>query len=128
MDKRTKKVGLILIGVFLLLIGAAAAFTVNNPSKIVNKPTPTILSEKKVENKVVTYKGEDGKDALTLLKNVAKVEQNSSGLVTTIDGREALDKNKEYWAFYVNDEMAPVGPAEYQTKNTDNIEWKIEKY
>ncbi|HVF69160.1 MAG TPA: DUF4430 domain-containing protein [Xanthomonadales bacterium] len=128
MDKRTKKVGLILIGVLVLLIGAAALFTVNNPSKIVDSPTPTIVSEQETQSQTLSYQGEDGKDALSLLKDKATVEQNSSGLVISINDRLAEDKNKEFWAFYVNGKMAEVGPAEYITKDTDKIEWKIERY
>jgi hypothetical protein len=130
MGKSFNKTVIIVIGVFLVLIISAAAFTTQNPSKIVQNPTPTIVSENIAEAKqdTITYDGEEGKDALTLLKNIANVEQNSSGLVTGIDGRAAAESKKEYWAFYVNGEMAPVGPAEYQTKNEDKIEWKIETY
>ncbi len=76
----------------------------------------------------LSYKGKNRKDALTLLKKQAVVGQNASGLVTSINGRKADDTKREYWAFYVNGKQAPVGPAEYQTKNGDKIEWKIERY
>lgn len=75
-----------------------------------------------------SYKGEENKDALTLLKEKTVIEQNKSGLVISVDGRKAEDKNREYWSFYVNGKMANVGPADYKTTNTDLIEWKIEKY
>lgn len=76
-----------------------------------------------------SYQGEEGKDALYLLKLSAEsVEQNGTGLVIAINNRKADDSKKEYWAFYVNGKMAEVGPADYKTKNGDRIEWKIEKY
>lgn len=76
-----------------------------------------------------SYKGEEGKDALFLLKQSAKsVEQNGTGLVIAINNRKADDIKKEYWAFYVNGKMAGVGPADYKTKDGDRIEWKIEHY
>ncbi len=128
MNKKNSSTSIILIGVFLLLVALAAIFSVNNPSKIVNNPTPTIVSERKTQDQTVTYKGEEGKDALTLLKEFAKVEQGPSGLVTSINSRLAEDKNKEFWAFYVNGKMSEVGPADYQTKDEDKIEWKIETY
>jgi hypothetical protein len=134
MQKRYNKTVLLVIVVFLLLIGSAFVFSVNNPSKIVNDPTPTIVSEKvpseikNTQNEKVTYEGKDGIDALTLLKNIASVEQDSSGLVTGINGRNAENKKKEYWGFYINGKMSEVGPAEYQTKNEDKLEWKIETY
>ena len=40
----------------------------------------------------------------------------------------AEESKKEYWAFYINGKMANVGAADYQTKEGDKIEWKIEKY
>lgn len=76
----------------------------------------------------LSYKGEVGKDALTILKAHATISQDASGLVTSINGRSVDAGNKEYWAFYVNDKMSQVGPSDYQTQNTDVIEWKIEKY
>lgn len=75
-----------------------------------------------------SYKGEEGKDALTLLKEKTNIEQGASGLVVAINGRKAEDSKKEFWAFYVNGKMAEVGPADYKTKDGDVIEWKIEKY
>jgi hypothetical protein len=76
----------------------------------------------------ITYNGKEGVDALALLKEQNTAEQNSSGLVTIINGRKAEDSKREYWAFYVNGEMATVGPGEYVTKDTDRIEWRVEKY
>lgn len=76
----------------------------------------------------VSYHGVEGKDALTLLKEHASVEQVSSGLVTVINGRKADDKAHEYWAFYVNGKLAEKGPKEYRTHSADLIEWKIERY
>jgi hypothetical protein len=134
MGKRYNTTVLLVIVVFLLLIGSAFVFSANNPSRIVNDPTPTIVSEKepaendKTQNEKVTYEGEDGMDALTLLKKIASVEQDSSGLVTGINGRNADSKKKEFWGFYINGKMSEVGPAEYQTKNEDTMEWKIETY
>jgi len=76
----------------------------------------------------ISYKGKKGIDALTLLKDHALVEQDASGLVTSIGGRVADPKLHEYWAFYVNGKIASVGPAQYKTKASDTITWKIEKY
>lgn len=87
------------------------------------KPTPTIVLVDYLQ-----YKGKVGRNALQLLEEQASVELATSGLVTAINGRKADNNNKEYWAFYVNGKMSQVGPADYQTKNEDVIEWKIEKY
>ncbi len=76
----------------------------------------------------ISYKGEIGKDALTILKQKFSVSQDNSGIVNIIGGRKADTAKHEYWAFYVNGKIAKVGPADYKTKNIDLIEWKIEKY
>ncbi len=89
------------------------------------KDTTDVLVE---ENPTVSYTGEEGKSALELLHEYASYEQEASGLIHIIDGRKADNKRREYWAFYVNGKMAQVGPADYQTKKGDKIEWKIEKY
>lgn len=91
-----------------------------------NKKTYETVSLPSYET--VSYQGVEGKDALMLLKQKALIEQDGSGLVVGINGRKAESSKREYWAFYVNGELAPVGPADYKTKEGDKVEWKIEKY
>ena len=74
------------------------------------------------------YKGKGGVDALTLLKDRAEISLDNSGMVSVINEKKADSSKHEYWAFYVNGKLANVGPAEYSTKDSDLIEWKIEKY
>lgn len=76
----------------------------------------------------VSYKGTTGKNALQLLEEKFQVEKEASGLVISINRRKANSLEHEYWAFYVNGKLASVGPSDYQTKDGDIIEWKIEKY
>ena len=92
--------------------------------------TPTSTQQMIVDNKSdkFVYKGQNGLDALTLLKNKVKVEQDNSELVVSINSRKADNAKHEYWAFYVNDKLATVGPASYQTSDLDIITWKIDKY
>ncbi len=75
-----------------------------------------------------SYQGQNGKDALSILKAQAVVGQSASGLVVSINGRKANSAKHEYWAFYVNGKLAQVGPADYQTHSTDSIMWKISTY
>ena len=74
------------------------------------------------------YNGKEGIDALTLLKEKTAVEQDKSGMVVSINGRKAESEKREFWGFYVNGEMAQVGSADFKTKDTDVINWKIENY
>lgn len=96
------------------------------PQQTLLTPTPTAVPQK-VTN-TFSYKGEDGKDALTLLKSKTDVEQDNSGLVVSINKKKADSSKREYWAFYVNGELSSVGPKDYITKNADLIEWKVENY
>jgi hypothetical protein len=74
------------------------------------------------------YDGKEGIDALTLLKEKTAVEQDKSGMVVSINGRKTETEKREFWGFYVNGEMAQVGSADFKTKDTDVINWKIENY
>ncbi len=111
--------------IILVLLGTLAFFSLNSHANLVkvnNALVPTVVKN------TFSYKGENGKDALSILKEKTAVEQNGSGLVVVVGGKKADDKQKEYWAFYVNGKMADVGPADYKTTDKDLIEWKIEKY
>jgi len=85
-------------------------------------PTQNLLSDQ------FQYQGQEGIDALTLLKQKTNVIQDSSGIVGSINGRKANSNQREFWSFYINGESAQIGPAAYITKNNDIINWKIEKY
>ena len=114
-----KKVLIIVIIIF------AAFFTLGLNDKC--KEATNVQTELSANTKI-SYKGEIGKDALTILKQKLLVSQDNSGMINVIAGKKADTTKREYWAFYVNGKMANVGPADYKTKNTDLIEWKIEKY
>lgn len=90
--------------------------------------SPEATSVTKQQSERLSYKGEKEKDAFTLLKEKATVEQDTSGLVVSINDQRADVAKREYWAFYVNGKLASVGPADYQTKDGDRIEWKIDRY
>ena len=131
-EKRTTQFANIFIGFFVLIIigyfayGFLVASKPNTNTFDITgktKPTPTI-----VLTDYLSYPGKTGKNALDLLKEKASIEQVSSGLVNGINGRKSDSGMHEYWAFYVNGKLAQVGPADYQTKDGDTIEWKIEKY
>lgn len=81
------------------------------------------------DGRTVTYSGEEGKDALSILKELTEVATDSSDFgefVTSING-VAADPDTEFWAFYVNGELASEGAGIYQTKSTDTIEWRIDR-
>ncbi len=78
-----------------------------------------------------SYQLVEGKTALDLLQKTAAVVtkgQKENAFVVEINGKKAEEKNKEYWAFYINGKLSAVGAGSYKLKNGDKIEWKIENY
>jgi len=74
---------------------------------------------------------EEGKTALDLTKQVAKVETKGEGqnaFVISINGKVANSVKKEFWEFLVNGKPAEVGAGSYQLKDGDKIEWRISTY
>ena len=114
---------LLSVALTALLLGAGCAQQATTssdtknatPSNAPTAPAPTI-----------TYSGQDGKNALVLLQAHHQVDASSQGFVNVIDGIKPSDH--QFWAFYVNGKQAEVGAKDYQTKNGDAIEWKLETY
>lgn len=69
-----------------------------------------------------------GKTALEATESKARVATNGTGVnafVTSIGGREADTKKREFWEFIVNGSQAQVGAGSYIIQNNDEIQWKI---
>jgi len=83
-----------------------------------------------VEESLITYDGQNGKTALELLKDNYTVEtQEFSGVgefVLSIDDIEAED-GQNFWAFYIDGEMAMEGASTYETKDGEKIEWRLDE-
>lgn len=86
-------------------------------------------SQQMVATSQVQYQGEDGKNAMELLKAKYRVETQSFGgvgeFVKSINGIEPGATH--FWSLYVNGSQSQVGATEYMTKSTDSIEWKLEE-
>jgi hypothetical protein len=123
-----KKVFPFLVAFFLLFGGIFVWQKLQNPFPS-NQKSATKLITVYLNSRLVQI--EKGKTALDLLKKYAKIEtkgEGSNAFVISIDGKKALSEKREYWAFYLNGKLAPVGAGSYQLKDGDKIEWKIEKY
>jgi glucose uptake protein GlcU len=124
-----KKIILTSLAFTVFIFGIVMIVSSNNPQKSVQSVKISVQpSQIKPNLKYFSYQGQENIDALTLLKQITSLKMDNSGLVTSINGREAQARNKEFWAFYINGKMSQVGPAQYITKSTDKIEWKIENY
>lgn len=131
MSKSTSKFIYIFAGLviafFALSLSTTFFFNANsqNTQSKVDEVQSTTTEE---SSDTFSYKGSDGVDAFTLLEEQAEIEVSKSGLIDSINGRKADEKKREFWSFYVNGELANVGPKDYITKSSDLIEWKIETY
>lgn len=132
MFKKRKNLLILILGIVIVTLGfnlsLGSYLSTQKSNKVLNLlPTQAKVSQDKSLDRF-TYKGKEGVDALSLLKEKTKIEQNSTGLVTSINGKKSNERDREYWAFYVNEELSEVGPKNYITKSTDSIEWKLERY
>ncbi|SOC36302.1 DUF4430 domain-containing protein [Ureibacillus acetophenoni] len=97
--------------------------------------TETNVEELKVELEVIND-GEsevkevpftEGENALEVtVRELNAVEEG--GFVTSINGVEAGEETKTYWALSVNGEMSMVGAAEVILKDGDKITWELSSY
>lgn len=76
----------------------------------------------------VSYFGEEGRTVMELLKEYADVETQESALGEYVDSINGIKGGTDgkYWLFYVNGEASTMGATEYQTLDTDVIEWRFE--
>ncbi|MCO7272136.1 DUF4430 domain-containing protein [Cellulosimicrobium cellulans] len=79
----------------------------------------------------LSYEGRAGTTALDLLLEADPSAQvtgeGGNAFVTAIDG-VAADPDSEFWALYVNGEMATVGAGSLETEDGDEITWKLETF
>ncbi|HZJ34473.1 MAG TPA: DUF4430 domain-containing protein [Candidatus Angelobacter sp.] len=124
-----KKRIVILIISALLIIGAivAAVYLIQSDrvSKNAEQSEQEILGTN--DSKQITYQGKEGVTALVLLKQIAEIETDGSGLITSIDGVAANPKN-QYWEFFINDKSASEGAGSYITKDSNTINWKLSSF
>ena len=79
----------------------------------------------------LSYEGKDGSTALALLleadPSAAVTGEGENAFVRSIDG-VAANPDNQFWVLYVNGEAASVGAGSLETKNGDEITWKLETY
>ncbi|CAM5204748.1 hypothetical protein UACE39S_05913 [Ureibacillus acetophenoni] len=84
-----------------------------------------VINDGKTESKEVTFT--EGETALEVtIRELNAVEEG--GFVTTINGVEAGEATKTFWALSVNGEMSMVGAGEVILKDGDKITWELSSY
>ena len=116
------KINIIAAGVIAALGLGSWAYVANSPSHKVDVVT-------NVQHQItqLSYKGQAGQNALTLLKKhatIATKHYSFGDMVTSIDGMKGA--GPKYWTFYVNGKMAEVGAGSYVTKAGDTLMWRLQ--
>lgn len=125
-DKKLLMISGVLFAGLILAISVFAVPKQQLPQQQYLKRAPVVTAA--VAKDSFTYAGQEGVDALALLKKQASVTLAASGLVTDINGRTADNAKHEYWEFFINGKSSDVGPKSYVTKKGDVLTWKIATY
>jgi hypothetical protein len=70
---------------------------------------------------------EEGTYLLDVMHENYDIEE-ADGFISAIEGYEQDDENGLYWLYYINDESAEVGAADYAPEEADQIEWRLEGF
>ena len=115
--------------IIVAIIGGGTWFGIAHKSSTATPaPTPTATISATAGASIVSYKGQDGKNAMEILKathTVAVKTYSFGDMVQSIDG--LASDSTTYWAFYVNGKSSDVGAGDYNTASTDTLEWRLEK-
>jgi hypothetical protein len=116
------KILCISIAVIIVAIGIIWAAIAHSPSHMVTASYGTShqLSQ-------ISYHGQNGVSALTLLERHAQVQvkhYSFGDMVEAING--AKGDGPKYWLFYVNGKEANSGAGSYMTNNGELITWKLQ--
>jgi len=127
---KTQKIIAITLGILALASVAAAITAIILTRKPAEPPVPEEpVLDCPMEDGTVTYGGQTGQTALDILASICEIETTTSEdgqltTVTAIDGITAT--TPDWWALYINDTPALLGPAALQTTETDTIKWRLE--
>ncbi|HYC79883.1 MAG TPA: DUF4430 domain-containing protein [Candidatus Binatia bacterium] len=131
-----KRLETIIILVIIVVLGVAYG-ALNNKAQAPATDTNTqaVQNEQETDSQqlapaaLVRYPGQDGRNAMELLKSLHRVETQSFGdmgeFVKSINGIEP--DSTRFWAMYVNGSISQTGAEQYVTKSSDTIEWKLEE-
>ena len=116
------KISILAIVIIILAAGGVWACIANSTS---HKTYAVVNAQHQTTQ--LSYKGQDGVSALTLLKKHATVQTKHysfGDMVTSING--TAGNGPKYWTFYVNGKQADVGAGSYTTKSSDTLMWKLQ--
>lgn len=121
--------------VFTLMVGCSTNEDTNQNSKesqTENQQTEKVVitisknhGEETIKEEEVNFS--EGDALLDVLKENFAVEE-SDGFITSIEGIEQDVDKKMGWIYFINDEMAMVGAADYQLEADDKITFDLQAW
>jgi hypothetical protein len=120
--------------VALAVAGCTGASSIVAGPTSSSPPPETVTSSLVCEEdgRQATYQGEAGRTALEILQkvdpDVSVTGSGESAFVTRICGYSASESAQEFWALYVNGQIADVGAGSLATEDGDVVTWKIETF
>jgi hypothetical protein len=115
--------------IVILAVIVAVAASLGTWAYVGNLPSHKVdlVTNAQHQTTQVSYQGEQGANALALLKkhaNVTTKHYSFGDMVTSIDGTSG--NGPKYWTFYINGKEANVGAGSYTTKSSDHLAWKLQ--
>ncbi len=117
-----------LIGFSVLTTSSSGPNVSDKTAEQVVVETPQITVSE--DGRTVSHDGQEGIAVLDTTRSLADVGTKDSDFgefITSINGLSA-DANNEYWAFYVNGNLASEGAGTYKAVKGDRVEWKLEAF
>lgn len=120
---------LVLISLLLFVIISGFAFTGYSVNKGKSETKGRVILEVDVlgsaNQKIYDFENITALELLQKENNVNLTYSKYGAFVECINS--ICSDNNNYWMYYVNGEMAPVGAGDYSVRNNDTIEFKYGK-
>ena len=117
---------LVKIKIIIVSVGVLAAVLTVGYAVYQQQTAVSTVTDAQHQLTEISYRGHNGVDALTLLKQHARVEvkhYSFGDMVTAINGNKGT--GPKYWTFYANGKQSEVGASAYRTKDGDVLRWKL---
>lgn len=85
-----------------------------------------LLEDESVDDLTKELEVEEDLDLMSIMEMNYDISATEEGFMTAIEGYEQDEAEGLYWLYYINDEMAEVGAADYIPEESDLIEWNLE--
>lgn len=129
------------ISSIILIIGLLFGCSATDSNGNQTKNNSTNSSEKQEEIVVIVISKDEGEEVITekevaiekgaILMDVMKENfdlEEEGGFITSIDGIAPEEDEKKDWMYFVNDETAMVGAAEYELSAGDKVNFDLQSW